>query len=201
MQLTKTQVGMMKVFASRLTKKFSIREVALLMEKPYPLVHRSTKALVESGLLSKDERGLLRLNCKERNPAIFYVEALRTEEFLKKNGTMALFAKDVLDKIGLDFFVLLVFGSSASGKQNPSDVDILMITSAGKTDVDFAEMLLERTASNYTGVEFDCNVVSAESAREMLAKRDEPNVMNETLDNHIILFGSESYYRWLKNVG
>lgn len=187
----------MKVFVSRINTKFSIREVAGLAKKQYPLVHRAIKPLIEDRLLSRDERGLLSLNCRENLPALSYVESLRKESFLEKNKAVGLFARDVLDGLREDFFILLVFGSSAAGKQAPRDVDVLLIVEGNEGD---AEKIVERIASNFS-LPFHCTAISAESARQMLSKRNEANVMNETLSSHIVLFGAENYYRMLEYAG
>lgn len=199
MIFSKTQIGVMKVFTGNIRSRFSIRQVAGIAKKTYRLAYWSLQELMAQGLVSKDERGLLSLNYRENHPALAYIESLRAEEFLEKNGTVALFAKDVLGRIGLDFFTLLAFGSCISGRKTPRDIDILLIIPE-KGDVEGAERVLERAASNFS-LNFDCNVISAGSAREMLAKRDEANAFNETLDNHILLCGAENYYRLLKNAG
>ena len=42
---------------------------------------------------------------------------------------------------------------------------------------------------------FEERVIGFESVYEMLAKRDEKNIMNEILNKHIILYGAELFYR------
>jgi len=195
--LTKTQSEIMKIFASRITERFSIKKISELLKKPYPLVHRSAKGLIQKGFLLRDKQNFLSLNYKQNHAVIAYMESLRKEEFLRKNKTLSLFVKDVLERIKLDFFVFLVFGSSAGGSLRPRDVDILMII-GDKTKIGSIEKVLHNVASNLS-MAFDINVISTESSYEMLSKREEPNIMNETLDNHIIFFGAENYYRLLKN--
>ncbi len=73
MLLSKTQIEIMKIATSRITAKFSIREIAGLAKKQYPLVHRSIKPLIENRLISRDERGLLSVNHRENLPALSYV--------------------------------------------------------------------------------------------------------------------------------
>ncbi len=197
MILTKTQIEIMRIFTSRIAEKFSISQVSISLKKSYPMIHRSIKALSNSNILSKDGRGLLSLNYRENHSTLSYVESLRKESFLGKNKTLALFAKDALSGIGLDFFILLIFGSYAAGKEKPRDVDILLIA-PDKKDADKSEKILERISSSFS-LDFHFVVISAESAREMLSKRDKPNVINETLDNHIIIFGAENYYRLLEH--
>lgn len=103
----------------------------------------------------------------------------------------------MLNKTKLDYFTFLLFGSYVGSRKKPRDVDVLFIVEK-KEDVSAIEKLLQNISSNFT-LNFDCNIVSTESVYEMLSKRDEANVMNETLNKHILLFGAENYYRLLKN--
>ncbi len=197
MILSKTQIEIMKIFASKITQTFSIRQIAGMLKKPYSLIHRSIKALVTAKLVSKNEHGLISLNYKENYSVVSYIESLRSEMFLEINKTIGLFTKDVLSRIEKDFFILLVFGSYAAGKEKPKDLDILLIA-PNEEDVTETEKIIDRVSSGFT-TEIHPVVISAKSAYGMLAERNKPNVFNETLDNHIILFGAENYYRLLKN--
>ena len=198
MALTKTQLKIMEVFVSRINERFSIKKISETIKKPYPLVHRSVQLLIQDKFLTKDKQNFLSLNYKDNLPELAYVESLRKKEFLRKKKTIALFIKDILNKIKLDFFIFLIFGSSAEKKQKPRDVDILFIVE-NKDNLNKVEKILNNTTSDFSQ-KFDINVITAESVHEMLAKRDEANVMNQTLDKHILLFGDENYYRMLKHV-
>ena len=191
---TKTQIKIMEIFVSKINEKFSIKQISEIINKPYPLVHRSIKILIDDKFLIKDKQNFLSLNYKENCLELAYIEVLRKKEFMKKNKTIALFEKDVLEKIKSDFFIFLVFGSSVN-KTKPRDIDILFIV---ENNVNQVEKILNNIASNLS-LKFDINVVSVESAYEMLLKRDEANVMNETFNNHLLIFGAENYYRLLKN--
>jgi predicted transcriptional regulator len=192
---TKTQIEIMSVFVSKINEKFSIKQISEIINKAYPLVHRSIKALIEEGLLIRDNKELLSLNYRGNSQYIAYIESLRTDKFLK-NKVISLFTKDALDRINLDFFVFLVFGSSVESKE-PRDIDILLIVQE-KEKINEVERIVSNIASNFSK-KFDINVISAESAYEMLNKRDSINILNETLNKHILLFGAENYYRILKN--
>ncbi len=195
--LTKTQIRIMEIFVSKLNEKFSIKNVSEIIKKPYPLVHRSIKILVNNGFIVKDKRKFLSLNYKDNHSELSYIESLRKNEFLKRNKIIALFVKDVMKNIKLGFFSVLVFGSYVKNRTKPRDADILFITE-DKDKINSLEKVLDNIASNFS-LRFDINIISIESAYEMLAKRDEANIMNETLDNHILIFGAENYYRVLKN--
>ncbi len=195
---TKNQIKIMEVFAANITKRFSIRKIAKLISVDYSHVYRSIKPLIEGNLLSEDEEQYLSLNYKKNHQELAYIESLRNKKFLAKaaNKTTALLIQDALNALKDDFFVLLIFGSAVT-KQKPGDVDILLIVDH-KDKVNNREKVLYNIASQYS-VKFDINVISFESVYEMLASREQLNVLNETLNNHIILHGAESFYRMLKN--
>jgi len=190
---TKTQAKIMESFISKINNKFSIKEIAESLKKPYPLIHRSIKPLIEQEFILKDNKELLSVNYLANHAELAYIESLRSKKWLK-DKTNTLLTKDLIENINLDFFVLLVFGSSVESN-SPRDIDILVIVDE---KIDQIEKIGENIASNFTRkVHF--NVISVKSAYEMLLKREKINVMNETLNKHLILFGAESYYRILKN--
>ncbi len=193
--LTKTQIEIMKVFVSRINERFSIKQISEMLKKPYPLIHRSIKLLIEEGFLLRDDKNLISLDYKNNHQTLSYIESLRANDFLK-DKTLKLFAKDILDKIKEEFFIFLIFGSYVESK-NPRDIDILFIVQ-DKEKINEIEKTASNIASNFSK-NFDISVIFAGSAYEMLSKRDSINVLNETLNKHIILFGAENYYRILKN--
>ena len=54
------------------------------------------------------------------------------------------------------------------------------------------EKLINNIASNFS-FKIDLQVISRESAYEMLSKREQLNIMNESLTKHLIVFGAENY--------
>lgn len=191
---TKTQISILQIFASKITQKFSIKQIADQLKKPYPLIHRSIQSLLSENFLEKDEHQLISLQYKKHHAEIAYVEAVRKNAFLQENKIITLFAKDVLEQLKEDFFILLVFGS-AMEKKNPRDIDILLIID-DKEKINNTEKLLTNIAANFTS-HFDIQVITTESMRELFQKREEPNVINETLHKHMLLFGAENYYKVL----
>lgn len=194
--LSGTGVRVLQVFVANLTKRFSIRKVALLLNKPYALIHKTVSKLLSRGFLAKDENDLVFLNYKENIQELAYVESMRTKEFLEKNPTIKLFTSDILEKI--DCLIFLVFGSYVKKRQTRrSDIDVLIIVGEEER-VDKVEKIARNISTRFS-TKIDCNVISKQSVYEMLGKRDEKNVMNEVLDNHIILFGAENYYKMIKD--
>jgi len=194
---TKTQIEIMKVFVSKITSRFSIKEVAEILNKPYPLIHRSIKILISQNFIKKDEKSLISLNYKENYLALAYIESLRSMDKISKDKTLALFAKDIKKRIGVDFFILLVFGSYLE-KDNPRDIDILLIVEE-EGFIAPVEKIISNLVSHFTK-NFEVQVISVKSMKQMISKREDINLVNETLNKHLILFGGESYYKILSDV-
>jgi hypothetical protein len=192
--LTKTQIEIMKIFVGNITKKFSIKEIAERLKKPYALVYNSFKELIFQEFVELDERKLLSLNIKKHLGELSYFESLRVINFLEKNKDLNLFWKDCFNVLQSDFFISIIFGSSLYKKGR--DIDILFVFS--KEEIEKNERIVRNLAKNFT-LNLDINVVSVESAYEMISKREKKNVLNELLDNHLILFGGESFYRIINN--
>src|SRR3989338_4547286 len=193
---TKTQIRIMKVFAASIVRRFSIKEIADTLKSPYPLIHRSIQDLLKGGFIAKDEKDFLSLNYKGNNTELVYIEALRAKDSTIKENKLSLFINDVLERVKEDFFVFLIFGSYVE-KLTYRDIDFLFIIE-DESRVNEIERTLENIADNFTN-KIEIQVISVKSAHEMLSNRDKVNIMNETLNKHILLFGTENYYRMIKN--
>ncbi len=193
---TKTQIEILKVFTASIEKKFSIKEIAEHLGSPYPLIHRSIQALLKDHFLVKDDKELISLDYRKNQGELAYVEYLRAKEAMRKDKTLMLFAQDVIERVKLDYFIFLVFGSFVE-KANYRDIDILFIIE-DEAKVHEIEKAVQNIAGNFSK-NFEIQVISVKSAHEMLSKREKVNIMNETLNKHILLFGAEYYYRMVKH--
>lgn len=192
MHFTKTEISILKAFTLNITESFTIREIAKRIKQNYSIVYSAIQNLHKNSFLVKDKHKNFSLN-KENYQDLAYIEQLRAEEFLKKNKEIVIFVEDVIEKANLGFFILILFGSYAEGKQRKgSDIDILMIIE-NLEDTEKTERWLQQFSERYGN--FHCNVISKESVKEMLSQREKLNVINETLNKHIIFFGAEDYYR------
>lgn len=196
--LTKTQIAIMKIFVSKITEKASIRQISEKAGKPYPLTHKAVKALLENKLLERDAHNLLSLNYTGNHSILSYIEGIRAAEFIGNNKTIGLFMKDIMEGIKMDYFTILLFGSYAKGEATESsDADILVILEE-EDKIENVQKFMDTVSSKFS-LKFDCSAISVKSTCDMLAKREQPNVMNESLNSHVLLFGAENYYRLLKN--
>lgn len=194
--LTKTQIEIMKIFVSKIDRKFSINEISQLLKKPYALIHRSIKWLTENSLVKLDEKKLLTLSYRENLADISFVESIRAKESLQKEKSVGLFIKDCLKNLHEDFFTLLIFGSFVE-KRKFNDLDVILILD-NPNNVEKTEKIIKHISSNFS-FKVDLHVLSKESVYEMFSKREQINILNESLMMHIIVFGAENYYRMLSN--
>ena len=194
--ITKTQAEILKIFVSHIDRRFSIKEISETLKKSYPLIHRSIQDLLNKKYLLKDEKKFLSLNYKNNHAELGYIESLRSKLALDKDKTLTLFSNDVKNKLNLNFFVLLVFGSYVE-KSNPRDIDILLIIEH-EDKLTEVEKTIVNIASQFTK-KFEIQVITVKSAYEMLAKRENINILNESLNKHLLLFGAENYYRMVNN--
>lgn len=194
--LTKTQIEIMKLFVSKIDKRFSINEIAEILKKPYALVHRSMQELLENKFILADEKKLLSLNYKDNFTELSFIESIRTKNLLKKEKSVSLFIKDCLKEIDDDFFIFLFFGSFVE-KKKFNDLDIIVILNNFKK-IEQTEKIIKNISSNFS-FKVDLQVLSKESAYEMFSKREQINILNESLNKHLIVFGGENYYKILSN--
>ncbi len=194
--LTKTQIEIMKIFVSKIDKRFSINEIAELLRKPYALIHRSMQDLIKDKFILADEKKLLSLNYKENPAELSFVESIRTKTSLEKEKSVSLFIKDCLKEINEDFFIFLIFGSFAE-KKKFNDLDIIIILD-NQNKIKQTEKIIKNIASNFS-FKMDLHTLSKESAYEMFSKREQINILNESLNKHLIVFGGENHYKILSN--
>jgi predicted nucleotidyltransferase len=191
--LTKTETRVLELFTSRLLDSFTIREVSRTIKKDLKIVHTSIKKLIEDKFLIMEKRGL-RLDYKKNIQELAYIENTRKDEFLKKHPLIKMHTSKFIGKSKTKLFTLLIFGSYASGKEKrKSDIDLLAIIP--ELDESFERQL--KAVLSASSEKYHINVISEESFKEMISKRDEMNIINETLNNHILLYGSEAYYALL----
>lgn len=191
---TKTQLRVMQLFVSQITRRFTLRGVGKELKIHQALTYRACRQLIKDKLIIPDD-GSYMLNYKRNHQELAYFEHLRSKESLDKNKTLSLLREDIIDKYPYGYFVLLLFGSAVVS-QKPRDIDVLVIIEKTE-DIEPAEKALDSITRNYT-LNFHTLVISFESVFEMLRSRDEKNVINETLNKHLILYGGELFYNLLK---
>lgn len=195
MFLNKSTAKILKFFVSNITESFTLREVARKLVMNVSLVHKAIQPLINSKIIEQDKHKNLKLNYKIHNETLIFAEYLRRDDFFDKNKDIKLFNDEVFDKIKEDNFILLIFGSAVESDK-PRDVDVLLVVDS-MNKVEFHEKFIYNIASNYD-LPLEIQVIPYESVYEMLLKRDEKNIINESLNKHIILYGAELFYRLIE---
>ena len=189
----KTELKIVKDFIKNKNAK-TIREIAQQIKADYKITHLATQKLIEKRILQVQTVGkssLCRLDEKYYGIEIYKAEDERREDIFKNKNINQLY-KEIMSKVKTSSFVLLLFGSYAKGKQTKhSDIDLLLISNESNFERKISDILsllpLKTHALVFTEEEF---------MRMKDSKKS--NVIRETIENNIILYGIEAYYR-MKN--
>lgn len=189
----KTKLKIIKLFIEDKAPK-TIREIATYIHADYKITHTAAQALITENILSMQTIGkssLCRLNDKSCTPQVYQAEHERAEKILKKKNFQQL-QREVVSKVGTSFFVWLLFGSHAKGKETKSsDIDILFISNEKDFESKISNIIivlpLKIHALTFTEEEF----IRMKDAKKV-------NVVQEAMEKNIIIYGIEIYYR-LKN--
>ena len=189
----KTELKIVKDFIKNKSAK-TIREIAQQIKADYKITHLATQKLIEKRILQVQTVGkssLCRLDEKYYGIEIYKAEDERREDIFKNKNINQLY-KEIMSKVKTSSFVLLLFGSYAKGKQTKhSDIDLLLISNESNFERKISDILsllpLKTHALVFTEEEF---------MRMKDSKKS--NVIRETIENNIILYGIEAYYR-MKN--
>lgn len=172
-------------------KAMTIRELSKKIKADYRITYTAVQRLVEKGVVNIQVVGgssLCSLNKKYYGFEIYNAEDERKKRLFKNRNINQLF-KELNRKIDSSFFILLVFGSYAKGKQGKnSDIDLMFISNEKgfeeKVDGVLSLLPLETHALVFSEKEF----------RRMLESKDF-NVVKEAIGNYVLLYGIESFYR------
>ncbi len=188
-----TKDKILMLLLSNKEENFTIRGIAKHIEVDYKTVYLVVSELIESKLILAKKIGqavLCSINKKKFDVDIFRAEMIRKEELLKnKNFSVLCSYFDIKEP----FFILLLFGSQASGKKRKgSDIDLMLITNEKK--------IVKQIKDKLSLIPLDIHLLDFTSEEFLsMIKTTEFNVGKETLNNNIILFGIENYYRLIKN--
>ena len=185
----------LKLLISNKEKEFTIRAVSKAISIDYKTVHIIIKKLIKNNIINAKKAGqtiLCSINQKEFNADIFRAEFIRRNELLSNKNIYVLY-KRIKEDVKGPFFILLLFGSYASGKQRKgSDMDIMLITDNLSINKKIKHILSLLPLKIHL-IDF--------SIKEFLPmlKTTEFNVGKEAVNNNIILSGIEDYYGLIQN--
>jgi len=199
--LTSTDVRILEFLLENITKEFSINRISEAIEISYPPVRERMLELHKRGIINIKEinptQSLCSVNAKNSdNVSIFsYVEFLRKEKFLSGKKELKTIADDVLGRISGNSFTMILFGSHAKGKETASsDIDILFLVSSAGDESRIMNAVA--TAERLTNRKIHPITMMYDDFFESL-KKGSATLPKEVMENHIIVYGAEAFYRSL----
>ncbi|MFW5704541.1 MAG: nucleotidyltransferase domain-containing protein [Nanoarchaeota archaeon] len=191
----KTEIKIIEFFLNNKNKEYTIREISKIVSSDYKIVNLATHKLIEKNILKTKKIGpstLCYLNNSIFTTEIFLAENQRKEK-IQKNSNLKLLTKEIQSKLNVANYILLLFGSFAKGTQTKnSDLDLIFISNEKEK--------IEKQVKNIfsiSPIKIDYYVFTEDEFKQMRDSK-ERNVIHEAIENNIILYSSESYYK-LKN--
>ena len=188
--ITTLNIKIMEEITKDLTRKWSINKLSKKINKHYRPVYAAVQSLIKQGFLIKNQNNLIEPVFKDT----LLLELAEKQRLINHNDKEIKIIKDKLSRIKTVFFSAVLFGSSVDKKGK--DIDILMIIPDSKEINNFQKQAEAELGSFYSKV--DLSIIPEESCYEMLNKPNQLNVMNEIMKNHLVLDGTENFYKILK---
>ena len=196
--MEKLEIMIMELFSTDPRQRYSIRNISKTIGKQYAPVHTAVQRLIKKMALKKQRIGhtdYCSIDLGGDASIFCFAEAWRAKQFIRKNKDIGLIIEEVLEKLKAQFYVLVLFGSYAKGRQTKnSDIDLLLIA-----DNNSRAEELERTLAGISRLSIMPMHIISMNYQDFIdmAKSKETNTVNQAISNHIILSGYEEYYRML----
>ncbi len=188
-----TENKIIKLFIEEKNPK-TIREISKKIKSDYRITHIATQRLIGRGILLYKRVGkssLCELNNLYYGLEIYEAESKRKENLLKNKDFKQLY-NEIMSKVKSSLFVFIIFGSWAKGKPTiSSDIDIIFISNEQGFEERISNILSLLPIKTHT-------LVFSEEEFIRMKDSKKSNVVKEAIENNVILYGVETYYR-LKN--
>lgn len=202
----KSHIDILKFLAKNIGKKHTQLGIAKAIgkEKSYKNVREGIKELVKDKIIAIEAIGpymLCSLDVDEQKTVeyISFIENSKKYAIFKKAPVVEEIINRLVSQIKLHtvFFSMLLFGSYAKGTSHEkSDIDLIIITE--KKHHANVNKEIASLQSIYTK-KINAFVIIKEDYEKMLLSKEEINIGKESLNDHILLYGSESYYQIVRD--
>lgn len=205
-QLTKTDVSILRFLIKNITKEYSIKMISENIKKAYPGVRENVLKMREESIIIVREinptQNLCSLNLEDTdNINVFsYVESLEKDDYFSKNQDLKIIISDILDRIEGNSFTMMLFGSHVKRKEKiNSDIDMLFLIPSIEDEGRIMNAV--NSAERLTNKKIHAVVIAYDDFLNSIS--DEASLPREILENHIITYGAEAFYRslmlWMRN--
>lgn len=195
----KTEKKILSFLVANPGRKLTIRALSQAVRTDYKIVHTAVRNLVDGGVLARRQVGRASEIGLAPAPSGPLLEALnsRRDALLARDGALRLVLESVEKGVGTPFFILLLFGSRASGKEKGgSDYDLVFVFPDGCA-------ALEKRVSRELGLlPLDMHpLFYSESSFLAALGQNTGNAASEAVNSGAVLHGAESFLalrkRWM----
>lgn len=182
-----TKTGIIAQFVSDYSRKYYLRELAVLLQKPHQTIKPYVETLVREGILFKNYRKniveyYLNLKNKQVCDYLVIVEKERLIEKLEEEPVLKVLYEKFSPHFSEGTFV--IFGSSINKIEKGSDIDLLIV---GKTNIN---KIINEFQEVYNKKVHKVQIKDLEKLTSTLTK--------EIYKKHLILNNSEQIVRFFK---
>lgn len=196
--LSKTELKILKRMFDDLTKTWTIREVSIALNLPYPQIHRSVSSLIKKELISKEIKGkssVLQVNLESLKKDHYIVEFERKIDILDKYKILNILENDLF-RLKYAQFICILFGSYAlKNAKKDSDIDLLFVI---PEEYDYDKFERE-VKTKLLLPKAHIQITKEKGLLDMWSNPSQLNVGNEIIKNHVILWGVEAFLRLRRN--
>jgi predicted nucleotidyltransferase len=191
--MLKKSYKIIDVFAKNPTIPYLFKEIKeQINSKSESYTYNSLKAFSKEGILIKEKKGgLSSYKIANNSKTISYLSLVAEYKAWNKKGIPTKLIYDLIEKIDINFFTLLVVGSYAKNKQTEkSDLDVILIM---PEDVKKITSKL-RYFCEMTIPQIHLHVFSGEEFKNMLLDKKH-NFGKEAVKNNLLFYGAQPYYK------
>lgn len=197
--LTKTSIEILIHLSSQIRQSFTVRQIAEAIKKDYKISHVMTMRLAKQNYITAEKKPPVtycKLNIKGNSSLLAYIEAIRANRFFAKNRDLQILVNALLSKVPSPFFTIILFGSYVKGTASKkSDLDVLFIIPEKTMEKEITSAVGSIEHISPIGIH-ETTLTSQEFAD--LLKQKTANIAWETVDNRIVPYGAEAFFKMLE---
>lgn len=197
--LTKTSTEILIHLSSHIRQSFTVRQIAEAINKDYKISHVMTMRLAKQNYIIAEKKPPVtycKLNIKGNSSFLAYIEAIRANRFFAKNRDLQILVNALLSKVLSPFFTIILFGSYVKGTASKkSDLDVLFIIPEKTMEKEITSAVGSIEHISPIGIH-ETTLTSQEFAD--LLKQKTANIAWEAVDQRIVPYGAEAFFKMLE---